>query len=187
MSVFMRHSVRNPGSIGSPRIPPAFGSPFEQDDIHHKLRRPTPVPGAFLLKPDPIKKPLKVAIFEDQQMVLDGYIKEFGKDNGIAICTSRAISSQAEAVSVCRREKPDIVITDLCLTSDHQQGFAILAKIREILPEAIVALSTMNYDPVAGDVWTERILKSGFNYVIQKGDIIAFHAMLKAEVCKGSG
>lgn len=183
----MRHFVRNPGSYGYPRIPPVIGCTGEQDDIRHLIRRPIPVLGSFLLKVEPIKKPLKLAIFEDQQMVLDEYLKEFGQDKGVAICTRRAISSQAEAVSICEREKPDIIITDLCLTSEHQQGFAILASIREMLPDAIVALSTMNYDLSAEDAWTSRILKAGFNYVIQKGDLAGFHAMLNAEVCKGSG
>ena len=156
---------------------------------HSRTEHPEGMQGKHGMPPpslEPVRKPLKVLILDDTPEVLAAYQAEFGALKGVTISTKK-ITSQAEAISLCEHEKPDIVITDLCLRSDMMHGFAILKTLREILPDTIVALSTSVWDPQSKGGIIERIRSENFDYVFQKADIAGMKLMIEREACKGSG
>jgi DNA-binding NarL/FixJ family response regulator len=124
------------------------------------------------------KKRFKLAIIEDCDLVLNVYLDKMSRVRSLDICTPTAISSEKQAIALMMREKPDIVITDLSLTSNHIEGFAILRKIRELLPDAIVAVSTSIYTPISHDALCER-MRHEAEFVFHKADVAGMIRFLR--------
>ena len=114
------------------------------------------------------RKTLKVLVLDDCQDVLLLY-GDLLRHERVEILASKAVNSVDEAMALVRLIKPDIVISDLCLTMGHTEGFEILAKMREEMPFVPVALSSCSY-PNDENIVPE-IEKKGFDALFNKGDV----------------
>ena len=132
---------------------------------------------------------LKVAIFEDADIILDLYKDRFGKMEGISLVNSQVISTVAEALSIFVHEKPDLSISDLSLTDGHTEGFSILRAIKKCSPGSLVALSTSIYSPNNHDDLTEHIRMARFDAVFHKVDLdnMAAYLMKVRDARNGDG
>jgi DNA-binding NtrC family response regulator len=119
---------------------------------------------------EPIRKLVKIVIFEDTDFLLDLFFDNLKVLKGFDIVSPKTTCSTAEALRTFEKEKPDIVITDLCLTSDHTEGFDILAAIKKVSPDTVVVLSTSIYSDKGTDDLSCEIRRKGFDAVFHKLD-----------------
>ncbi|MBN1169626.1 response regulator [Candidatus Micrarchaeota archaeon] len=111
---------------------------------------------------------LRVLVLDDCPEVLFLYQDLLRSDN-VQIFAPKPVNSVKEAMDLVREVKPDLVISDLCLTMGRTEGFEILARIRKEMPFVPVALSTSSY-PYQHDLVAE-IDKKEFDAVFNKGDL----------------
>ena len=122
------------------------------------------------LRVSPVNRQLKVLVIEDTSQVLEIYLNEILKIPGVIVCSCRPVESVHEATALAMREMPDLVITDISLTPNHHQGFAIVPAIRRICPDAIIAISSSMYSPDSHDEFNERARQAA-DFVIEKADL----------------
>jgi DNA-binding NarL/FixJ family response regulator len=71
-------------------------------------------------------------------------------------------SSAAQAIAMAASEQPDIVVMDIEMP--HQDGLAATRRIREVAPQAVVAVVTAHRDPD----WVVRATQAGASAFIPK-------------------
>jgi YesN/AraC family two-component response regulator len=76
----------------------------------------------------------KILIVDDEKIILTAYAKELKMAGYEAL---RAMTGK-EAIEIARKEKPDIVFTDLVM--HEMNGVEVCKKIKEIRPETEVVL-----------------------------------------------
>jgi DNA-binding NtrC family response regulator len=122
-------------------------------------------------KEEQIMKPLKVLVVEDAAFLLDHYVKRLGTLDNIKLIKVPTMESIDQALEVFKREAPDVVITDLSLTSSHTEGFGILRTLKRACPGICVVLTTSVYSPDNHDKLNEHIRHSKFDAVFHKLDL----------------
>jgi DNA-binding NtrC family response regulator len=116
-------------------------------------------------------KPLRVMVIEDTPLVLDLYHENLGKIKGISLVKTPPVETFDLAMDLFRKEQPDIVVTDLSLTSAHTEGFGILRTLKKCSPRVCVVLTTSIYSPDNHDDLTEHIKHAKFDAVFHKADL----------------
>ncbi len=119
---------------------------------------------------EPIRRHLDAVVFEDFPPLLRLYLKELRKVRGIELRNSGIVESVGQAMSVFDAVHPDIVITDLQLTSGNTEGYEILRRVKEASPITVVVLTTSNYLPEGHDAFSEEVRSKGFDAVFPKLD-----------------
>ncbi|WP_409332887.1 response regulator transcription factor [Trujillonella humicola] len=76
-------------------------------------------------------------------------------------------SSAAQAIAMAATEQPDIVVMDIEMP--HQDGLAATRRIREVAPQAVVAVVTAHRDPD----WVVRATQAGASAFIPKDGSLA--------------
>ncbi|MCX5795040.1 MAG: ATP-binding protein [Elusimicrobia bacterium] len=110
----------------------------------------------------PLLAGLRILLVEDEadvRMVLDMVLRKFG-------ALTFAAGSVSEACDLMRREKPDIILTDIAMPGEN--GFALLAKVRA-LPAALggnIPILALTGD--AGEADRIKILAAGFTHYLIK-------------------
>jgi CheY-like chemotaxis protein len=122
---------------------------------------------------EPIRRHVDAVIFEDCSLILKLYLKELRKVRGLEIKNSDTIESVEQAMAVFGKAHPDLVITDLQLTSGHLEGYEILRRVKERSPLTYVILTTSNYSSAGNDDFSRECRSKGFDAVFPKLDIIA--------------
>jgi DNA-binding NtrC family response regulator len=117
-----------------------------------------------------ITKPARVMLVEDTQWLLDIYLQRLSRLHDIRVANSRAIKSVDRALELFLNENPDVVITDLSLTSGNTEGFEILHAVRELSLGAVVVLTTSIYSPQNDDDVNREIRRQPFDAVFHKLD-----------------
>lgn len=118
---------------------------------------------------EPIRKPVTVVVFEDVPEYLSICIKRLRRIDGVRIPYKETIHDYHVAISLFRRFRPEIVITDMSLRPfSNRDGIDILNEIRAMSPATIVALATCD-TPGSGTLTALEIEKAGFDAVFNKG------------------
>lgn len=144
----------------------------------HISAKPNVTTSKKQVKADPIRKPVKIAIFDDCDAVIIAY-GDYLSPGNVTVVPGVPVESVEAAMAIFRKEKPDIVITDLDL-SDGTEGFQILELIRKESPSTPVALSTSCYHPMKDDEINREIRRRGYDAVFQKYDIKGIAAFVNA-------
>ena len=121
---------------------------------------------------EPIRRHVDVVVFEDFRPLLRLYLKELRKVRGLEMRNSETVESVEQAMSVFGTAHPDVVITDLQLTSGHTEGYEILRRVRQISPITYVILATQNYKSGGHDEFSEEVRAAGFDAVFPKLDAV---------------
>ena len=137
---------------------------------HKMIENPNPGTGKKEPKAEPIRRAVRVAIFEDNPMVIFAYREIFSLNSNVRVLNCKPTLSVDEAVALFMAERPDVVITDLSLNDGQTEGFEILRRIKEISPKTPVGLSTSSYHPQKNDEINIEIRKHGFDALFQKAD-----------------
>jgi CheY-like chemotaxis protein len=138
---------------------------------HRTIEKPNPQSGKREPKTEMIRRPVRVAIFDDCPEVNIAYHDCFSSFTEARVVSSRPVFSADEALEIFRAMKPDVVITDLSLTDRGKEGFEILRRIKEISPTTLVGLSSSSYHPRNNDEINREIRKQGFDRLFQKADL----------------
>ncbi len=126
-----------------------------------------------------ICKHLRVLVIEDTPFLLEHYMKKLGALDFIALVRVPAVKSLDEAFAFVNAHRPDIVITDLSLTSSHTEGFEILRVLKKHIPEMCVVATTSIYSPRNNDEVNEHLRASRFDAVFHKLDLDGLELFLK--------
>ena len=137
---------------------------------HRMIDKFSPGTGKKEPKAEPIRRQVRVAIFEDNAMVLFAYREIFALNANARVVNCKPTLTVDEAIAVFMAERPDVVITDLSLNDGETEGFEILRRIKEISPETPVGLSTSSYHPQKNDEINVKIRKHGFDALFQKAE-----------------
>jgi DNA-binding NtrC family response regulator len=119
---------------------------------------------------EPAKKLMKVAIFDDSPEVLLLY-RDLLSIITVDVLDLPPVTSVEQVMELFRRERPDIVITDLCLTSGGREGYDVLAKIKRESPNTPVALSTSTYSKTSLDPECVKMREKGYDALFNKVDL----------------
>ena len=119
---------------------------------------------------EPANRLVRLAIFEDSSFLLNLYVQRLGKQRSIDIRNSKTVQTVEEALSVFKKELPDIVITDLSLTPKGTEGFEINKRIRALAPNTIVVLTSSVYSPKESGI-SEKMRKEKFDAIFHKMDL----------------
>ncbi len=138
---------------------------------HRTINKPNPSTGKREPKAEPIRRQIRVAIFDDSPEINLAYGDCFKSFPGVDVVSSRAVFSVDEVLEIVRAVRPDVVITDLSLTDGNLEGFEILKRIKEISPNTLVGLSTSSYHPNKDDEINREIRKHAFDMLFQKHDL----------------
>lgn len=99
----------------------------------------------------------KIYIVEDSPILRERLAQLLNTLPDTLICGGAATAS--EAIAAILREKPDVVLLDLCL--ERSSGFDVLAKVRELEPEIdVYMLSNFASEPYRRHA--ERLGARGF-------------------------
>jgi DNA-binding NarL/FixJ family response regulator len=87
---------------------------------------------------------IKVLLVDDHESMRESWEKEFCPENGFEVVGS--IASAADTEVLCFRNRPDLIITDVCTTSGAS-GLEAAAKIRKKYPEVKIMV-TSGFDEI---------------------------------------
>jgi CheY-like chemotaxis protein len=138
---------------------------------HKTINKPNPSTEKRQPQAEPIRRQVRVAIFEDSPEVNLAYHDCFTSFADAVVVSSKPVLSTDDAIEIFRALRPDVVITDLSLTDGNFEGFEILKRIKEISPETPVGLSTSSYHPKKDDEINREIRRHGFDMLFQKHDL----------------
>ena len=134
----------------------------------------------FKLDSEPIFK-LRVVVIEDFPLLFKIYQKIL-HGHGFEVANPHPLNTVDAALFTIAQVRPDVVITDLSLTSNGLEGFEILRRLREIDPSLPVALSTSVYRSTNTDPLTEQMKSAGFDAVFHKVDFRGIVSFLDSSV-----
>jgi DNA-binding NarL/FixJ family response regulator len=138
---------------------------------HRTIDKPNSKAGKKDPKAEPIRRPIRVAVFEDNDSVFFGYKELLTSQSSGSVINDKPTLSVEEAIEIFLCERPDVVITDLSLADGGTEGFEILRRIKEISPTTPVGLSTASYHPDKKDEINQEIRKQGFDALFQKHEM----------------
>ncbi len=151
---------------------------------HKPIDHLSPKTGKKEPKAEPIRRPVRVAIFEDNAMVFFGYSEIFKTMVDAHVVSGGPVETVEDALRIFRESRPDVVITDLSLNDGGAEGFEILRRIKAISPETPVGLATSSYHPQKNDEINLEIRKRGFDALFQKADTMQMCAFIEASAPK---
>ena len=112
----------------------------------------------------PEKDPIRVVIVDDYDVVregLAGFLKAFKMFELVG-----EARSGAEAIPLCEKVKPDVVLMDLMMP--HINGIEAVRAIRAISP----LIQIIVFTSFGGDDWIEQALKAGaVSYLLKNASI----------------
>lgn len=120
---------------------------------------------------EPIRRMRKAVVIEDNPLLLGIYLRRLAHLRDVEIPASATVRSLEEAAAVLQAHSPDIIITDLSLTSGCTEGFDVLAMARRELPGAKIVLTSLAYAPDRADSLSEQIRRAGFDAAFNKFDL----------------
>lgn len=133
---------------------------------------------------DTIRKTVNLLIFEDVHDVLSIYVRRLRRIDGVKLPYRKTVHDPETALSLFRRMKPEIVITDLSLSKAARlDGIDILKEIRGISPGTPVAIATC-FSPGSTNATTETIMHAGFDAVFNKSDIRAMANFVRSNAAR---
>ncbi len=137
-------------------------------------------------KEERICKHLRVLVIEDTPFLLQHYMDRLGALDFIALIRVPAVKSLDEAFAFVNAHRPDIVVTDLSLTSSHTEGFEILRVLKKHVPQMCVVATTAIYSPHNSDEVNEHLRKSRFDAVFHKLDLEGLELFLKKKAIEST-
>jgi DNA-binding NarL/FixJ family response regulator len=141
---------------------------------------------AYLFQPqnERIRKTANLVIFEDVQVYLSICVRRLRRIEGVSIPHKKTVHSLDAAIQLFRRLRPEIVITDLSLTTHARtDGIDILNEIKRLSSDTPVALAT-SYSPGSADAITQTIQRAGFDAIFNKSDIAAMACFVRANAAR---
>ncbi len=114
----------------------------------------------------------KVALFDDMPEIVTVYGELLSRPE-VRVITDSAVQTAEEALSIFRAERPDLVITDLSLTSNGTEGFDILKGIRRLsqTTHVPVALFSSAYIQGGTDDLSVKIRNIGYDALFSKAQV----------------
>lgn len=125
----------------------------------------------YMPKSEPPHRTLRVVVIEDARLLLDYYLLMLSRVRRLVVVNTQPVKSLEAALAIIEEKKPDVVITDLCLSRTGVEGFDILKEVRRRYPGTTVVLTTAIYSPDNHDPLNERIRTEGFDAVFHKLDL----------------
>ncbi|MBX7208944.1 MAG: response regulator transcription factor [Verrucomicrobiaceae bacterium] len=127
--------------------------------------------------PEPSRK--RVFIVDDHPVFRDGLRRVIESDRGLTVCGEASAASQA--FDAIRREKPDLVITDISLPG--KSGLELLQDLHAFDPALPVLVISMHDE----SVYAERVLRAGGRGYVMKqegpaGMLVAIQRVLSGKV-----
>lgn len=121
-----------------------------------------------LPRSEPIHRNLRAVVLEDSALLLRYYLIMLSRVHGLDVVNRHPVETLEQALAVIEQAKPNVVITDLCLSLTGVEGFDILKEVRARYPGMPVILTTAIYSPDNHDALNERIRTEGFDAVFHK-------------------
>jgi DNA-binding NtrC family response regulator len=133
---------------------------------------------------DTITKTVNVAIFEDTPAVLSIYVRRLRRIDGVSLPYTNPVYSPGAALSLFRRFRPEIVITDLSLSQPARaDGIDILHAIKGMSPGTPVALATL-HTPGSTTLSAQEIERAGFDAIFNKIDFAGISEFVRTNAAK---
>lgn len=103
----------------------------------------------------------KILVIDDEP-VIRIILKQLFEENGYDVCEA---SDGKQGIALFKKEKPDLVITDLIMPDE--EGLEVMKKIKQMLPDAkIIAISGGGIG--SAQVYLSLAKKMGASHVFEK-------------------